>query len=149
MFNKLAIQSLVASAVFGLALAFSASSAVAGPPCVKNCEPPPKCNPEKEQCICHNIGGPRDLGANCDFPGVCLFTTDTGRVVAVGSDEFLGIIIGFNQDSNALVAHLNHGDGPILERFVPALHLASIGLNHEASNVECRGFRFFGEDPGN
>ena len=62
--------------------------------------------------------------------------------------EFLGIIIGFNTLSEgALNAHIKHGDGPILEIFDPALHLASTGQNHLASNVECLGVRIVPQPP--
>ncbi len=159
MFNKLAIQSLVASAVLGLALAFSAGPAAAGEtqcdPKTQKCPPePPECNPKKENCvdICHNIGGPRDLGANCDMTGTCTYELDGGGEIEVVPPTFLGIIIGVNFDKgNALLAHLKHGDGPILETFDPPLHLASVIGPHRASNVECLGFRVFEQpdEPGN
>ena len=141
MFNKLAIQSLVASAVLGLALSFSTGPAAAG------CDPKdPKCPPPTKKEICHNIGGPRELGANCDALG-CTFDTDQGTVT-VAPGNFLGIIIGFNQDSAALAAHIAHGDDFVSASFDPALHLASVGLNHQASNVECLATRIV-QDPGN
>lgn len=113
----------------------------------EGCPPPP---PPKEG-VCHNIGGPRDLGANCDMTGNCSFQTDTLGVITVDPNHFLGIIISFNQDSNALAAHLAHGDGPIVMTFTPALHLASTGQNHQASNVECLGLRVIPQpnEPGN
>ena len=114
------------------------------PPCTKDC-PPPK-------SICHNIGGPRDLGANCDGTGTCSFITQELGELLVPVGQFLGIIIGFNQDSDgALAAHIAHGDGPILLTFSPALHLASVGQNHQAANVECLGRRLIPQppEPGN
>jgi hypothetical protein len=129
--------------VMGFAFALSASTAMA------HKEPPP-C-PKNEVCICHNIGGPRDLGANCDGTGNCSFTTDIGTVNVLAG-QFLGIIIGFNQNSaGALAAHIAHGDGRILATFDPPLHLASQGQNHQASNVECLGLRVVPQppEPGN
>ena len=105
------------------------------------------CNPETEECppppcekncttICHNIGGPQELGANCDgATGTCSFTTVAGQTITVPLGHFLGIIISAGPKS--LAAHLAHGDGFVELEFDPALHLASTGQNHQASNVEC------------
>jgi hypothetical protein len=135
MFNKLAIQGLLASAVLGLALAFSASPAPAGPPPV-------------EKKICHNIGGPRDLGANCDMTGTCTYELDGGGAILVEPNNFLGIVISFNQDSDgALAAHIAHGDGVIVGTFDPPLHLASVIGPHRASNVECLATRIVTQPP--
>jgi hypothetical protein len=101
--------------------------------------------------ICHNIGGPRDLGANCDGTGTCSFVSG-GVTMAIPAGQFLGIIIGFNQaNANALAAHIAHGDGPILLKFSPPLHLASQGQQHRAANVECLGERLVPQppEPGN
>jgi hypothetical protein len=144
MFNKLAIQSLVASTVLGLALAFSASPAAA-----QSCggKGEPECPPDAK-VICHNIGGPNDLGANCDGTGNCSYELDGGGVIGVAVNNFLGIIIGFNQDSDgALNAHLNHGDGFVSFVFDPPLHLASIIGPHQASNVECLATRAITTQP--
>ena len=106
---------------------------------------------QKKGLICHNIGGPRDLGANCDMTGNCSFTTDAGTIL-VTPNHFLGIIIGFNQDSaGALAAHIAHGDGFIISTFDPPLHLASDGQNHQAANVECLAERVVPQpdEPGN
>ena len=138
----------------GFAVAVPTASAQCGgkgePPCPP--PPPPACDPEKNECvICHNIGGPRDLGANCDMTGTCEFTTDTGTIT-VTPPNFLGIIISFNQDSEgALNAHINHGDGFIITTFDPPLHLASDGQNHQAANVECLAARIVQQpdEPGN
>jgi len=146
MFNKLAIQSLVASAVLGLALAFSASPAPAGD---DGCGG--KGQPACKQ-ICHNIGGPRDLGANCDMTGNCSFTLVGGQTIDVVPNDFLGIIVGFNPESaGALAAHIAHGDGFVRVVFDPALHLASTGQIHQASNVECLAARIVPQptEPGN
>ena len=95
------------------------------PPCEKNCT-----------TLCHNIGGPDELGANCDgATGACSFITDTGQTITVPLGHFLGIII--SAGPKALAAHLAHGDGFVELEFDPALHLASTGQNHQASNVEC------------
>jgi len=65
------------------------------------------------------------------------FTNDLGQPQTINVPEnwFLGIIIGAGP--NALNAHLKHGDGFAEVTFSPALHLASTGQNHQASNVEC------------
>jgi hypothetical protein len=97
--------------------------------------------------ICHNIGGPRELGANCDFTG-CTVNLEGGGILTVAPGQFLGIIISFNQLSEgALNAHINHGDGPIVQTFPEPLHLASTGQNHKASNVECLGVRTVPQPP--
>jgi hypothetical protein len=118
----------------------------------QSCDPKdPKCPPPGKS-ICHNIGGPRDLGANCDMTGTCTYTADTGQTLSLGPNQFLGIIIGFNQDSaGALAAHIAHGDGPIVATFDPALHLASVDGPHRDSNVECIGTRVIPQptEPGN
>jgi hypothetical protein len=112
---------------------------------------------EKDEClpckfeICHNIGGPRELGANCDGTGNCSFVQD-GETFNVPEDHFLGIIIGFKTIGPALKAHLNHGDGFVLQTFDPALHLASEEQNHRAANVECfakRAITTQPPEPGN
>ena len=115
----------------------------------QECPPPPGCNPEKEKCqICHNIGGPRDLGANCDMTGNCSYPTEEGGTITVLAPNFLGIIIGFNQDNaKALGAHLNHGDGFIVSTFDPPLHLASVVGPHQESNVECLATRVIPQPP--
>ena len=112
--------------------------------------PPPPCTKDCKQ-ICHNIGGPRDLGANCDMTGTCTYRTDSVDI-SLGPNQFLGIIIGFNQDSSgALAAHIAHGDGPIVATFDPPLHRASTDGPHRDSNVECIGTRIIPQpnEPGN
>jgi hypothetical protein len=97
--------------------------------------------------ICHNIGGPRELGANCDASG-CTVNLGGGGTLVVLEGEFLGIIVPFNTLSEgALNAHIKHGDGPILSIFDPPLHLASTGQIHLASNVECLGVRTVPQPP--
>src|SRR5262245_50172558 len=118
------------------------------PPCNGDGCPPPPCNGDgcpPPQGLCHNIGGPRSLGANCDGTGFCTYDTGSGNIT-VAPGNFLGIIIGTNS-ANALAAHIAHGDGPILLRFNPPLHLASTGQNHQASNVECLGQRIVPQPP--
>jgi hypothetical protein len=110
-------------------------------PTKEKCDPPP-CDPKKEQCfpICHNIGGPQELGANCDgATGACTFTLEDGTTTVVPLNHFLGIIIGAS--ANSVEAHLKHGDGFVEVEYNPALHLASTGQNHKASNVECLAAR--------
>jgi hypothetical protein len=98
--------------------------------------------------ICHNIGGPRELGANCDATG-CTVDLETGGTLTVAPGQFLGIIVPFNTLSEgALNAHIKHGDGPIVgQPFDPPLHLASTGQIHLASNVECLGTRIVTQPP--
>ena len=117
------------------------------------CTPPP-CDPATDpHCaanfLCHNIGGPKNLGANCDpGTGTCTFTTDTGQTISVGPNQFLGIIIGFNQNSaGAFAAHVAHGDGNISVIFNPPLHLASDVGPHKGSNVECLATRIVPQPP--
>ena len=101
-------------------------------------------------CLCHNIGGPRDLGANCDATGNCSFTTNAGTIT-VGPNQFLGILIGAPTSGPALAAHLAHGDGTVIQAiFDPPLHLASVntgGQNHQAANVECLAIRAVPQPP--
>ena len=163
MFSKLVIRSIIASAVLGLALAFSAGPAPAGdttcggpkqPPC-----PPPPCNPAKEKCdLCHNIGGPNALGANCDA-GNCKLST----ISAIGDSDLLLqfvialILSGSNPEDNDLYggivvpfgdaafdAHFNHGDGFTLVEF-DRIHDTQ---PHVAANVGCFALRH-DPDPGN
>ena len=105
------------------------------------------CNPLKEECppppctkncttLCHNIGGPDELGANCDgATGTCSFILEDSTTITVAPNHFLGIIISAGPTATA--AHLKHGDGFVEVEFDPALHLASTGQIHKASNVEC------------
>jgi hypothetical protein len=108
-------------------------------------EPPPS-----DKGFCHNIGGPRDLGANCDGTGTCSYTLDTGATIEVEEGTFLGILIP-PTSAGALAAHIAHGDGPVLVTFDPPLHLASTSGPHTASNVECLGERVLPQppEPGN
>ena len=104
------------------------------------------------QCksICHNIGGPRDLGANCDMTGTCTYTLGDGVALTLGPQQFLGIIVG-TDSVGAIAAHIAHGDGEINATFNPPLHLASVDGPHRDSNVECIGTRVFVQppEPGN
>src|SRR4029453_1952903 len=65
--------------VVGFALVVPAASAECGDGCPPEpggdgCPPPSVCGGEGQPaCLCHNIGGPRELGANCDATG-CTFT---------------------------------------------------------------------------
>jgi hypothetical protein len=135
---------LTAAVSFGLTVV--GGIALAGEPTCDPKKPECACDPTKQECppppktqLCHNIGGPRDLGANCDGTGNCsmTFTNDLGQSQTLNVPEnwFLGIII--SAGPSALNAHLKHGDGFAEVTFSPALHLASTGQNHEASNVEC------------
>jgi hypothetical protein len=107
--------------------------------------------------LCHNIGGPQDLGANCDGTGNCSFVVG-GLTITVPPGFFLGIKIGGPQfqapvdlANNAVAAHIAHGDGITLLSFDPPLHLASSIGPHRASNVECFAERIITQppDPGN
>jgi hypothetical protein len=163
-----AVQNLVASATLGFALAFSAAPAgaqVCDPkvevccnPKIDNCEPPPQCDPKIESCdICHNIGGPNALGANCDA-GNCLSIFNTGDAELISAFEdalavcddidcdpntiYGGIVVPFGDA--AFTAHYNHGDGVTLNTF-ERIHATQ---PHVAANVGCFAVRH-DPDPGN
>jgi hypothetical protein len=105
--------------------------------------------------LCHNIGGPKDLGANCDMTGTCTYQTSANSgILTLGPNQFLGILIGIDLDSGpagAIAAHLAHGDGLAVATFDPPLHLASVTGPHRDSNVECIGTRAIPQppEPGN
>lgn len=110
-------------------------------------DPPP---PPKTDLICHNIGGPRDLGANCENTGNCsVELVGGGSIVFTNPNQFLGILIGASDQAAA--AHLAHGDGFVELIFDPPLHLASVIGPHQASNVECLATRLLPQppEPGN
>ena len=108
-----------------------------------------KCVPPEVKGICHNIGGPRDLGANCDSNDQCTIVLQDGSTVTTDGNKFFGIII--KASPKATKAHIKHGDGPLLMTFNPPLHLASQIGPHKASNVECLGERVNPQppEPGN
>lgn len=146
--NKKNRNSLLATAV-GLGLAFASGGAVAD----KTCEiDPEKCpEPPEVKGFCHNIGGPQELGANCDgATGACTYTLDSGQTLTVALNHFLGILIPPTSEG-AIAAHIAHGDGPTELVYDPPLHLASTGQIHRASNVECLGERVLPQppEPGN
>jgi hypothetical protein len=131
--------------LFGLL--FLAGSVPSADACDNICDP---CNPGRG-CICHNIGGPEDLGADCDMTGTCTYVFE-GQELTLPPNHFLGIIVNFNAENpRALAAHLAHGDGVIKARFDPPLHLASEIGPHRASNVECMAERevLQPDEPGN
>ena len=101
--------------------------------------------PPEKMFLCHNIGGPRDLGANCDMTGTCSVAVEGGLTITLGPDQFLGIVIGASD--NAAAAHIAHGDGFAEAIFDPPLHLASVIGPHQASNVECLARRETTEQP--
>jgi len=103
--------------------------------------------------LCHNIGGPRDLGANCDATG-CTFTTEEGQTITLPVGWFFGILIGgpqfkapLNLANNSVQAHIAHGDGIALAFYDPPLHLASDIGPHKASNVDCAAIRIVPQPP--
>jgi hypothetical protein len=112
-------------AALGVGATLIAGSAIAGG------NPPP-------QVLCHNIGGPRDLGANCEATGNCIVQLE-GGTLQLSDNQFLGIIV--NASDSAWAAHLAHGDGYATRIFIPPLHLASVIGPHQASNVECLAMR--------
>jgi len=118
-------------AALGVGATLIAGSAIAGG------NPPP-------QVLCHNIGGPRDLGANCEATGNCLVQLE-GGTLQLSDNQFLGIIV--NASDSAWAAHLAHGDGYATRIFIPPLHLASVIGPHQASNVECLAMRATTEQP--
>jgi len=149
--NELGKKSLLATAL-SLGLALVAGAAFAGEP--PTCDPKKDvcpCDPKTEKCeikgFCHNIGGPQELGANCDgATGACQFTLDTGATITVARNHFLGILIP-PTSVGAIAAHLAHGDGPTEVVYDPPLHLASTGQIHKASNVECMAERAITTQP--
>lgn len=150
--NDFGKKSLLATAL-GLALTFVAGAALAG----ETCDPKdPKCEPPPKKLICHNIGGPRDLGANCDMTGTCTYNLvdpiGSQTDITLAPNFFLGIVIGNATSVGAVAAHLAHGDGYAVETFKPAYHLASADQNHQAANVECvaeRAITTQPPEPGN
>ena len=106
--------------------------------------------PPHSKALCHNIGGPRDLGANCEATGNCTFILPDGSTVVYTENQFLGILIGAHSAS-AILAHLAHGDGFATDTYDPPLHLASVVGPHQESNVECVANRVVPqpEEPGN
>jgi hypothetical protein len=143
-----------------MAFVLSPSTAMAGE---EECDPkkevcPTPCDPKEEECdICHNIGGPNGLGANCDA-GNCdsIFATGNPTLIAAyvaaleecdddatcEDNIYGGIVIPFNDSKFA--AHDNHGDGPVLVTF-PRIHATQ---PHVSANVGCFAVRD-NEDPGN
>lgn len=118
---------------------------IAGSACAGDKDPPPP-----KDLICHNIGGPRDLGANCEATGNCFAELEDGTdIVFTNENQFLGIVIGASD--NAAAAHIAHGDGFVELLFDPPLHLASVIGPHQASNVECLATRVLPQppEPGN
>jgi hypothetical protein len=112
------------------------------------CEPPP---PPPKVLLCHNIGGPMELGANCDgATGACTFTymdaTSLPNTITVPQNHFLGIFIGAKSE-RAIAAHLAHGDGFVVATFEPRLHLASTGQIHKGSTVDCLAERAITTQP--
>ena len=111
---------------------------------------------QKDDGLCHNIGGPNALGANCDA-GNCtlasiLATGDAELIAAFGlavaragtaaGQIYGGIVVPFGDA--AFTAHDNHGDGPVLVTFDREHHTQP----HVAANVGCFAIRD-NEDPGN
>lgn len=123
---------------------------IAGAVCAGEKDPPPPPPPPSGDLICHNIGGPRDLGANCENTGNCsVDLVGGGSIVFTNPNQFLGILIGASDQAAA--AHIAHGDGYAELIFDPPLHLASVIGPHRASNVECMGTRILPQppEPGN
>ena len=106
--------------------------------------------PPENGVLCHNIGGPRDLGANCEATGNCTYATIEGQILFLTANQFLGILVGA-QGEQAIAAHIAHGDGFVDAIFDPPLHLASVIGPHRASNVECLATRVLPQppEPGN
>lgn len=103
-------------------------------------EPPPE--PPKGS-LCHNIGGPQELGANCDYANSDEFPC-SDFITITNPLVYAGIVIDPNDSS--FEAHLKHGDGFSIAEF-PRIHLASEGLNHQAANVGCIAVRALTEQP--
>ena len=139
-------RKLLVKAALSVSATFVAGVACAG----GDYPPPPPPPPPPSDVICHNIGGPRDLGANCENTGSCsVELVGGGTIVFTDPDQFLGIVIGASD--NAAAAHIAHGDGFAELIFDPPLHLASVIGPHRASNVECMATRILPQppEPGN
>lgn len=128
-------KKLLMKATFGVSAILIAGSAIAD---------------AKPRILCHNIGGPFDLGANCEATGNCTFILPGGGTVTFTGNQFLGILIGASGDA-AIAAHLAHGDGYATAIYNPPLHLASVVGPHQESNVECLANRVLPQppEPGN
>ena len=119
-------------------------------------EPPPPTT----KGLCHNIGGPRGLGANCDGQDECDLITDphlsglyASALAACGAipecdpaNVYAGIFVPHSD--KAIDAHIGHGDGPSLIMFDPRIHDP---LPHISANVDCFGYRLSPQppEPGN
>lgn len=124
------------------------------PDCAKNpiCQTPTK-------GLCHNIGGPNGLGANCDGADECaafleepllsLFNAAIAICLTIPGcdpdDVYAGIFVPHSD--SAFNAHVNHGDGQALLTF-ERLHDPQ---PHVSANVDCFGVRVFEQppEPGN
>lgn len=108
----------------------------------------------KDLGICHNIGGPDGLGANCDGDCVGLdFLAPAealcGQIEACATDRiYLGIFVPHSD--NAIEAHIKHGDGPTLVLIDPD---REHGQAHDDANWDCIAYRFESNEqppePGN
>jgi hypothetical protein len=140
---------ILPAVIYSLGLAIFSGTASAGEcdPNDPKCEPPP---PPKK-LLCHNVGGPMELGANCDgATGACTFTyvdaAGLSNTITVPRNHFLGILIGASSEG-AIAAHLAHGDGFVVALFEPRLHLASTGQIHNGSTVDCMAERAITTQP--
>jgi len=133
------IKKALSTIALGVCATLLAGTALAG-----GTEPP------EDKALCHNIGGPRDLGANCEATGFCTFIMPNGSTIVFTEDQFLGILVGAHTAS-AIEAHLKHGDGFAWGIYDPPLHLASVVGPHQESNVECVATRVITQppEPGN
>ena len=155
--NILPKKSLLTIAV-SLGLTFVAGSAFAGEEkCYDKNNKSIACPPTKVE-YCHNIGGPRGLGANYDglTSGACTAIGEElreryGDLVAV--NYFFGILIPPTSIPNekALAAHIAHVDGPVVVKLPERFHDASELGPHISSNVDCIGVRVLPQppEPGN
>lgn len=126
-----------------LMAALGVSAALIAGPAIADGKPQPK-------ILCHNIGGPFDLGANCEATGNCTFILPNGGTATFTGNQFLGILIGASGEQ-AIAAHLAHGDGFAIATYDPPLHMAPVVGPHQASNVECLANRVLPQppEPGN
>jgi hypothetical protein len=111
--------------------------------------------------LCHNIGGPAGLGANCDGADECaafedpllLAAFNTALAACAGitgctpANIYAGIFVP--HADNAIKSHVAHGDGPAL------VILEDVRIHdpqpHISANVDCFGVRVFPQppEPGN
>src|SRR5262245_5892600 len=105
--------------------------------------------------ICHNIGGPDGLGADCGGADECELLEDPVLDAAFNAALIVALENGCNPASiyagifvphsdNAFDAHIKHGDGPALVFLPNRIHATQ---PHVGANVDCFGARVNAQPP--